>query len=320
MNADFWTSPFWSKWKKTFPIRCLRKIYFFSLHLKHIIFSFFLQPYYVLMAQNKETKKEPYNYGQIIISLTSYPARINGAYYAICSLLNQSVPANKIILTLIKSEFPLGEKSLPSRILALKAKGLEILWGEENLRPHNKYFYTMQKYPNAIILTADDDILYPSKTIEKLLACYKKFPNAISALCTDRLYTDGKVIKPYSQASSCYDVYINQPRYDLLAEGYAGVLYPPSILPQETFNKEKIKELAPYADDLWLKFMELLKNIPVVCASKYQDPIMIFSSQKTGLFKYNKNQFGNDKQFSQLITEYSNKDKNAFTYFPNKLV
>lgn len=307
ISQDFWQTNFWNTCRKTRIVRLLGRIYRFSLKIKHLFLSKILCPYYAFRAKSFQIKNEPYDFGEVFVSLTSYPARIKESYYAICSLLVQTQPANKIILTLTKEEFPKGEDSLPKEIIQLKNKGLEILWADENLKPHNKYFYSMQKYPKAIIITADDDILYPYKTIEKLLNSFKQHPHAVSGLCTDKLFFENNNIKPYSQAAYCYDVYVQEPRFDLMIEGFAGALYPPSILPKEAFNKEKIKQCAPIADDLWLKIMELLNHIPVVCAAKYQDPTMISSSQITALFKLNNDLFENDRQLQKLIEEYKNR-------------
>lgn len=306
ISQDFWQSNFWKKCKNLPIFKLAGSIYRFLLKLKHLLLSSFLCPYYAWIAKNKTIQETAYSFGPLYVSLTSYPTRIKDAYYAICSILAQSIKPNKIILTLTTEEFPHQENDLPLYIKKLQKQGLEILWAKENLKPHNKYFYVMQKYPNATIITADDDILYPPNTIKKLINSYKKFPKAISALCTNKIFfKDGKLL-PYSQSASCYDKYIYIPRFDLSAEGFAGVLYPPHILPSEAFNKAQIKKCSPIADDLWLKGMELLNKVPVVCAAKYKDPTSISSVQSTGLFNKNSGQNYNDVQLQKIISEYKN--------------
>lgn len=305
--SDVWQSSFWKTTKQLVFFRQLCYFYHILLKIKHNILSKILCPYYRQTAKNKNVKKEPYSFGLLYVSLTTYPARIKDSYFSICSLLSQSWLPNKIILTLTLEEFPSKERDLPQEILSLLDKGVEILWAKENLKPHNKYFYSMQKYPDVTIITADDDILYPRNTIKKLIRSYESHPKAVSALCTNKIFfKDGKLL-PYSQSASCYDKYTNEPRFDLSAEGFAGVLYPPHILPTETFNKKQIKKCSPLADDLWLKAMELLKKIPVVCAAKYQDPPMIHDVQRFGLFNQNSVQGQNDTQLEKIIMEYKDK-------------
>lgn len=241
-------------------------------------------------------KKTSYDFGDIYISLTTYPARIDSAYFAICSILDQTVRPNKVILTLIKEEFPLGEDELPLEIKSLKEKGLEVIWGDENLRPHNKYFYSMQKYTNALIITIDDDILYPSDTIEKLINCYKKFPTSISAFHTDKFSFYNNRLDKYSKAIIGCNLEILIPKHNLLAEGFAGVLYPPSVLPPETFNKDLIKKSSPLNDDIWLKCIELKYGIPVVCASPIHKELVMMDKQATALFLQNRVMNYNDEQ------------------------
>lgn len=303
IKQEFWQSSFWKKCRSFFLISLLANLYRKSLERKNILLSKILCPYYAFIAKGKKIAEETDKSKAIYVSLTSYPSRINDTYYTICSILAQKVSVNKIILTLTLEEFPDQEKALPQKLLDLKNQGLEILWADKNLKPHNKYFYAMQKYPKAAIITIDDDILYSRKTTKKLIDSYKIFPNAISGLCTCKLIVENNKILPYSQSIPCYDSAILFPRHDLSVEGFAGVLYPPAILPKETFNIEAIQKCSPIADDIWLKYMELLRDIPVVCAAKYRDPVVISKVQENALYKINKNQDQNDIQ-QQKITDY----------------
>lgn len=302
---EFWHSNFWIKFRKAYPVLVLGLLYRRCLSLRHILLSKIFCPYVALSAKNKHTSSDSYPFGEIYFSLTTYPARIHEVYYTICSLLIQSSPANKIILTLTKEEFPNGESSLPSKILKLKENGLEILWVDINLKPHNKYFHVIKKYPEATIVTVDDDIIYSRHMLSKLIKSYKQFPRAVIALCTDKFIVKDGNILPYSQSMHCYDSKINEPRMDLCANGFAGVLYPPSILPQETFNVEAIKKCAPIADDIWLKYMEIMGKIPVICASPYKDPVVIPDGQGTALLKRNNEQNMNDYQQKEIHIFYS---------------
>ena len=53
---------------------------------------------------------------ELIVSLTSYPARINELYACVFSLLEQSVKADRVILYLAKPQFPGLEKDLPEAL------------------------------------------------------------------------------------------------------------------------------------------------------------------------------------------------------------
>ena len=130
-----------------------------------------------------EIKKEAKD---LIVSLTSYPKRINHVHKCISSLLNQTVEPEKIILVLAQEEFPNKEKDLPSNLLSLIEQGLEILW-YENLKSYKKLIPILEKYPNKIIVTVDDDNIYEPNWLDDLYKAYKKNSNMVHCTRGHRL-------------------------------------------------------------------------------------------------------------------------------------
>lgn len=240
----------------------------------------------------------------VIVSLTSFPDRINTIHLTIQSLIQQSYSPNKIILWLAKEQFPNGDDDLPPQLQILKSNSLFTIKWCDDLRPHKKYFYAMQEYPDSIIITVDDDVIYSRDIVHLLLESYQKFPYAISALRVHLIrLTEDKKIAPYKfWKREIRDVGI--PSLALCATGVGGVLYPPHILPKETFNKKNIQELCLNADDLWLKTMELVNCIPVVLAAYPAKIEYIPESQENALWKKNDINGGNDAQFKALIDIY----------------
>ena len=130
------------------------------------------------------SKDDIYKGNNIIISLTSYPARIKYVPTVINSLLNQSLKPYKIILWLSKNQFPNGNKGLPKNLIDLVDKGLTIEYNNENdgdIKSYRKLIPTLKKYPNNIIVTADDDIIYDKNWLEKLYKTHLKHPKDIVA-------------------------------------------------------------------------------------------------------------------------------------------
>src|SRR5690606_32307945 len=71
---------------------------------------------------------------------------------------------------------------LPKNLVKLQQRGLEIkIVGGTDLRSHKKYFYAMQEYKKSIIITVDDDFIYPLNLIEKLYQNHIRYPNNIIA-------------------------------------------------------------------------------------------------------------------------------------------
>ena len=113
----------------------------------------------------KLPQKGTNNKSEIIVSLTSFPERINTVWMTITSLLLQTHKPCKIILWLSKEQFE--NTILPQKLVQLKKYGLEIKWCDD-LKPHKKYFYCMQEYSDKCIVIADDDVFYPKNHLKIL--------------------------------------------------------------------------------------------------------------------------------------------------------
>jgi hypothetical protein len=240
----------------------------------------------------------------IVVSLTSFPVRFDTLHFALKSVLNQSMKPDVIFLCLTKSEVK-DESELPQSVLDLKKYGLHIYFADDNLKPHNKYLYAMKLYPNSLIITVDDDNMYDKNLVSDLYASFQKYP---SAVCARRVH---KILKDEKNNTLPYNKWRYEfkkkttPSHDLLATGVGGVLYPPGLLPPETFDSGKIRELCLNADDIWLKFMELKKNIPVVWVKgRRVHPLNIKRAQKITLQKNNYHGNLNDNYIAALQSYY----------------
>ncbi len=256
------------------------------------------------MLYNIESKKNNKD-KKVIVSLTTFPARIKTVHITISTILRQTLRPDMIILWLAESEFPNGLGSLPKELFDLQEKGLQIKFCD-NLKPHKKYYYTMLEYPEDIIITIDDDILYPSFLIEDLMKLYDNHPGCI---CCTRgheivVKNDGE-ITPYSKWLKNHQKKEERPSFYICPTGVGGVLYPPNLLDHEVFNIENIKRLCLNADDLWLKIMSLKKHTKIVKSSKYGfDFLTVNNSQKNGLSNINVKLKKNDEQLGAILEEY----------------
>ena len=105
---------------------------------------------------------------KIIVSLTSFPARIEKVWMVVESLINQQQKPHKIILWLSKEQFSSIE-SLPQKLKEQRKRGLDIRLVDKDYRSHKKYLYAFREYPEDYVILVDDDILYPSNFISELL-------------------------------------------------------------------------------------------------------------------------------------------------------
>lgn len=237
----------------------------------------------------------------IVVSMASYEKRLSTLHLCLENIFKQSVKPDKFLLYLERNH-----KTIPHQILELQKYGLEICFAEKDLKSHNKYFYAMQRYPNDILITLDDDVLYPPNLISKLLKSYNKYPFAVSAGRVHRIRFDSKgFVAPYDLWDKEADVY-DLPSMELLANGVGGVLYPPKCMDNRLYDDEKIQRLCLYGDDIWLKAMQILKGTPVVAINqKQQHPLIIEGTQKHGLYLMNKLQRRNDLYIKNVFYEYN---------------
>ena len=198
---------------------------------------------------------------KIIATLTSYKSRLLTINKIIDSILNQTLKPNKIILTLFYKDYNLIPKKIKDYLIKKK---IELIIVNIDIKPHKKYFYSMQKYPYDIIIVFDDDIIYDKNTIKSLYYHYLKYPDCVSARrvhlikynkTNNKALTYNKWIKDYKL--------IKKPSFDLLATGVGGILYPPNIL---KIHYSLIYELFKCftSDDLYLKYRENLFKIKIV--------------------------------------------------------
>lgn len=222
----------------------------------------------------------------VIVSLTSFPARINTVYLTIDTILNQSIVPKKVILWLADSQFPNRENDLPINLLNLKKKGLIIDWCED-IRSYKKLIPTLQQYPEDIIVTADDDVYYDPAWLERLYNAYQKYHTSGNYIYCHRVTKFFSVENEWHIISASKSVY-PYPTYLHKLTGVGGVLYPPHSLDADVLRKDLFMNMAPTNDDIWFwcmaiknnyRIMQIENNIPV--------PKIIEGSQTVALTKVN---------------------------------
>lgn len=235
----------------------------------------------------------------VIVSLTSIPSRLAIIHLTIRSLLAQSYPAEKIILWLNDSL----RDQLPQSLYELVGEDFEIRY--VNLTcSHRKLIHSLELYPEKIIVTCDDDLMYDPSWLQRLYQSHTAYPKDIIAHeC--RLI---KFIQPGQPAA--YSEWKTEARTDitepwLMPIGYGGVLYPPHCLYADVQNRELFLRLTPKADDLWFKAMSYLAGTYTRrSANPGKKPIPIIASQKDSLKKTNVRQDGNYQQWLALCEHY----------------
>ena len=262
----------------------------------------------------------------IIVSLTSFPERINIVVKTIKTLLTQTMKPDMVILWLAPEQFPNRENDLPKELLDLKEYGLTIDWYKD-IRSYKKIIPTIKKYPDAIIITTDDDIYYAPDTVESLYKSYIEHPQEIQAHRCDWLtilprHTGeglGEGTITWSKTRELYkDLHRGEASYRHRLTGYGAVLYPPHSLYKDVTDEEKIAKTIPTHDDIWLWAMAVLAGTKTRLVKGYSESInYVENSQQYGLCKINKKGVGMGlaEAYNIILNEYPqilDKIKNDF--------
>lgn len=236
----------------------------------------------------------------VIVSLTSFPERIASVHLAIKSVLNQNSRPKNVILWLGQEFFPTGENQLPTALLELKPFGLEIKF-RKDIKAHTKYFYAFQEYSNNLIVTVDDDIIYPKDLLSILLKTHHEHPNCVVANRVRYMEMENNTFKPYRKWK------INKkgstkPSKRLFATGVGGVLYKPEFFSKTFFDSDAIEKTNCLGDDIWLKAGQIANDVSVVPTRNYlKNFIEIPGSQTQTLFSKNVFEADNDRQIKEVF-------------------
>ena len=231
---------------------------------------------------------------KIIISMTSYKDRFRYAHRTIRSLIMQNYRDMQIILFLNKDDYV--KSDVFSDLLKFDFSVEEFT---NNYRSYIKFVPAFERYPAAIIVTADDDMYYRKNWLSELVAAHESYPRSIvghRGLEVGHINGDSFTsYKTWSKAT------VNTPSTSLFLTGVGGVLYPPGTLNRQVLDMDLAMKLASNADDIWLFFMSRLSKSEVrVIETSNKEPYFWFGSQKRALRHQNVTQDYNDEQMIQM--------------------
>ena len=217
-----------------------------------------------------------YNGEKAIISLTSWKARINTVAKTLYSLIKQC-PGFHIVLVLSEEEFPKMMDELSENLkLFVDNELIEVLWVYKNYKSFKKVLFTMDKYRDVPVISADDDCIYRFNYAEEL---YKKYIKS-NGIVTETTDSDG---------GNAY--------------GYA-TIYPPSFIemtPTILFMISQIIKKSSH-DDFFMRFMREKKKIKLISLHKPTYRVVIFSHEVKPL---SKTRFNAEGRFIKNIIERS---------------
>ena len=238
-----------------------------------------------IYLKNLELKKH------IVISMTASKKKMKYLVVddLIKSLLNQTIPPYRIILSINKANMPYLSNYL--KLLAQR-NVIELILVKEDLKNFNQYYYIPDEYKKYIIIIIEDNIILEKNFIEKLFKSYKLFPNAVSANRVFKMnFDENWILKPFNCWDEDYKKEKN-PLFSLFAIHGSGSLFPPNTLYFQDDFISYFKKIL-YSKDTIIKYFELQKNLKTVYA-------------------YNNN------KYPPLDAEFYEKYNNLITIFPDE--
>jgi hypothetical protein len=266
--------------------------------IKHV--ANYMLPVYFRLTKKSFTEGN----SDVIVSLTSFPARINKVWLCIETLKRQTLRPKKVILYLSSTQFK--DIEIPRNLLSECDELFEIRFVKGDLRSHKKYYYAFQDFSNYLIVLVDDDLFYPTNLVSNL---FNKYNN-----CT----TNNNIFANYCREIT-YDIKGNLKDYNswplikktsnvktLFFGSGGGTLINPRILYKDVCDDKLFMNLTPLADDIWLNAMCRLNDVSIVMIGKSLVLPIIIPHNKA-LLSLNMGQNMNDRQILNVIEYYQNK-------------
>ena len=235
----------------------------------------------------------------LVVSLTSYPPRFPTLHLTLQSLLLQSYTDRRVVLWIAHQDMA----KLPPAVLALTADGLEIA-ACDDLRSFKKLLPALQAWPQATIVTADDDLYYWPEWLQQLVdAAAAGGADEIVAHRVHHIRHDAAGLPlPYDQwefeSANTDTSALNFPT------GNGGILYPPGILGPLAQDRAAYTSLCPSADDIWFYWMGRMNGARYRRVAGRRVLHDWRGSQAAALALHNVGAQRNDEQIAAMIGRY----------------
>jgi hypothetical protein len=229
--------------------------------------------------------------GKLVVSLTSHPPRFGMLKQALESILNQDMRPDVTVLWLAPHEFA----ALPYDLLRMN--GLTIRQCGD-IGPYKKLVPALEAYPDAYIVTADDDLVYPRTWLRGLVEAHRS--NKEILLRRARLGGMDATGAPTPYNSWRLATAQDDTRR-LFPTSCHGMLVPPGAMSAEVQDRDFLR-LSPKNDDIWWHWMGRRggSTFRVIGGDLIRD----LPTGADGLWSQHNRDGGNDRQIAALCEAY----------------
>lgn len=250
---------------------------------------------------------------ELIVTMTTIPYRIGKIHVVIESLLRQTILPDKIVLNLSRDHF--SDDALPPALEHLRTRGVDVRFVDD-LGPYKKLIPTMMSDPDALWVTADDDLLYPPEWLERLYRAHLAEPEYVHCHRPHVMTCDdgGRLERYEKWHIDCEDVErFGAPSARVFPTNGAGMISAREHFDPEVLDASVFQTICPIADDVWLKSMTLRrgtlsKMLPQRMlfdkGNLQQNMSIIGDTQGRALFHANQRENANDVQLRAVFDRY----------------
>lgn len=252
---------------------CLKRIHLDSV-VRHIVY---IVTNLLIPALFKLTKRWHHlraNNSNVVVSLTSFPQRIDKVWLLIECLLWQKQQPEHLILWLSKEQFSSIE-ILPKELKEQMNRGLEIRLVDGDLRSFKKFYYAFKEFPNSLVITVDDDFFLPSDFVSGLVGRFVQHPNSV--ICSFGCRFDWSDELQYIKWNP-KPIHDGERSNHIFFGSGGGTVFKPKKLLEYTSDPSIFMRLCPTADDMFLNGIIRLAGFDVV--SHKQVPLLEIKNPK----------------------------------------
>jgi hypothetical protein len=226
------------------------------------------------------------------VSLTTHGGRLDTVHLTIETIVGGNAKPGRLVLWL---DDEAAWRDRPIALRRLEARGVEVRL-TTNYGPHTKYYPALDELtPDQILVTADDDMLYPRSWLSELLRAHREEPDLVHCHRAHLVTFSGPdSLLPYDRWDECWTRHSSIANF---ATGVSGVVYPTRMVELLRAGGTTFLSTAPRADDVYLHAVAASHGIRVRQVRRSPEHYaMLPESQGQGLYHDNVKGTGNDSQ------------------------
>lgn len=228
----------------------------------------------------------------VVVSLASFGRRKRLAHLAVESIGVGSTRPSRLVVWLDEAD---EGARLPGPLRRLARRGLEVRYAPAAWGPHKKYYPLAAARTATPVVTADDDIFYPSTWLADLERATSGFTSTdVVAHRVHVLQVSQGRVEPYAAWPSCATT---EPALRHFPTGTSGRYVPVALLEELAARGTAFLDVCPRADDVWLHVTSVRASVATrQVESRGHHFAQVPGSQLESLYRHNVERSGNDEQ------------------------